>query len=859
MRKLFNQWKLSKPDSSLDEENIVATPQQHAAYPNQLQQGYMTPPPHSIRRTFSEGECWEVVPTDDPSPFPSQYQVIASHNSSFASLLPGTPPPIPSPNGARSPSPFAINSKTLRDRESQPQQHRKKSVVSAPVASKILGALDPAQSTTKSAPEGRYAPTSGHSDSGHREREKDPPEKKEQRRGFWNRGDRDKDKDKEKEKEISRAQDGRDRGRDGETAELTRMIDWALVLEVTERVALSESNAKEAARTLRREFKYGDPIAQPAAARLWAFLLRNVKNDRFDQQSATREFTETLEYLLISPRTPPVVRERLLAVVAAAAFASGKSTNTGFRALWNRVKPHDQPEEGMPLDDNDPIFTFPVSSRCQDDNNIPQAVYQEPSPFPIEFHTTLTPRTKTSRKHKTPESRNRIIPLDEDIRRLFQECKLGQGNASLLSRALVLSTPEDLKTTDVIKASAEAEKSRVVKNQEALVTGQPEEQPLEQTIQEKLLDSLLSANAELMDALHMYEDLERVAIERMTEVSRKETKMDRRRLQQSQQDGDHLSDSSHVAGRGDSEAPHMSRSRRSSPMPAARTPYRHHHTHSNSELSGELVSRPWKALGKQRVVEEDTSDHYGEENILDGRDETYSVDSRLDPDDDRSTHEGWLYHRPQQHFVYDAVAERTQQRILEGQNMLDNVMQQYINLDMAATARMTTEFGRKKATMNHQHPQQLEQHNKRHSYVPELQNDIIRHAVHQEPSSFPTQYSTVITSETRHFLEEFTCYSSFNTHPAVWLENDHKCLIKYVNQSVIPTIGKERCKYWLNSSILFPVWNAISFGCFWLAITLAFDYLFVPQFYGGKCDTELFRQHQERAGYTYITLQAPRE
>ncbi|KNZ71874.1 hypothetical protein J132_05699 [Termitomyces sp. J132] len=678
------------------QENIVATPQQHAAYPNQLQQGYMTPPPHSIRRTFSEGECWEVVPTDDPSPFPSQYQVIASHNSSFASLLPGTPPPIPSPNGARSPSPFAINSKTLRDRESQPQQHRKKSVVSAPVASKILGALDPAQSTTKSAPEGRYAPTSGHSDSGHREREKDPPEKKEQRRGFWNRGDRDKDKDKEKEKEISRAQDGRDRGRDVVLHSMradvylnfliaTASEDWALVLEVTERVALSESNAKEAARTLRREFKYGDPIAQPAAARLWAFLLRNVKNDRFDQQSATREFTETLEYLLISPRTPPVVRERLLAVVAAAAFASGNECPCSIFEAENqlhlqKVQILDFVHSGIELN-----LMINRKSRCQDDNNIPQAVYQEPSPFPIEFHTTLTPRTV--------ESRNRIIPLDEDIRRLFQECKLGQGNASLLSRALVLSTPEDLKTTDVIKASAEAEKSRVVKNQEALVTGQPEEQPLEQTIQEKLLDSLLSANAELMDALHMYEDLERVAIERMTEVSRKETKMDRRRLQQSQQDGDHLSDSSHVAGRGDSEAPHMSRSRRSSPMPAARTPYRHHHTHSNSELSGELVSRPWKALGKQRVVEEDTSDHYGEENILDGRDETYSVDSRLDPDDDRSTHEGWLYHRPQQHFVYDAVAERTQQRILEGQNMLDNVMQQYINLDMAATARMTTEFG----------------------------------------------------------------------------------------------------------------------------------------------------------------------
>ncbi|KAG5349621.1 hypothetical protein C0989_002711 [Termitomyces sp. Mn162] len=565
----------------------------------------------------------------------------------------------------------------------------------------------------------------------------------------------------------------------------TASEDWALVLEVTERVALNESNAKEAARALRREFKYGEPTAQLAAARLWAFFLRNVKNDWFVQQSTTRKFTETLEDLLISPRTSPVVRERLLAVVAAAAFASGiqildfvhsgKELNLMInrkRFLAYLVKfPHkaNNSDKGMPLDDNDPMFTFPVSNRFQYDNNIPQVVYQEPSTFPVEFPTTLTPRTKTSRKHKTPESRNRIISLDEDIRRLFQECKLGQGNASLLSQALALSRPEDLKTTDVIKefylkcrssqelifaqiswASAEAEKSRVTKNQEALVTGQPEEQRLEQTIQEKLLGSLLSANAELMDALQQYDDLERVAIERMTEeVSRKETKMDRRQLQQLQQDGDHLSDSSHVVGRGSSEATHISRSRSSSPMPGAQTPYHHHHTHStlsHSELSGgglapprpaphgprlpaqgnmyvytqsrtpspptpirdeyealqngvagmrlrkesvpsvmrssvyqeeeEVPAKPSeKALGKQRVVEEDTLDHYGQEDILDGRDETYSVDSRLDSDDDRSTHEGWPYHRQQQQFVYDAVAERTQQRIREGQTLLVNGVQ----------------------------------------------------------------------------------------------------------------------------------------------------------------------------------------
>ena len=36
------------------------------------------------------------------------------------------------------------------------------------------------------------------------------------------------------------------------------------------------------------------------------------------------------------------------------------------------------------------------------------------------------------------------------MRRLFQECKIGRGNAQLLGEALVFATPEDLKK-EIIK------------------------------------------------------------------------------------------------------------------------------------------------------------------------------------------------------------------------------------------------------------------------------------------------------------------------------------------------------------------------------------------------------------------------
>ncbi|KAG6905297.1 hypothetical protein DXG01_003616 [Tephrocybe rancida] len=87
----------------------------------------------------------------------------------------------------------------------------------------------------------------------------------------------------------------------------------------------------------------------------------------------------------------------------------------------------------------------------------------------------------------------------------------------------MLSKPEDLKKKDGIKefylkcrssqelilglTSAEAERSHVARDQEALMNRHPEEQCLEQTTQEKLLASLLSANEELMDLLQQYDDL----------------------------------------------------------------------------------------------------------------------------------------------------------------------------------------------------------------------------------------------------------------------------------------------------------------------------------------------------------------
>lgn len=65
-------------------------------------------------------------------------------------------------------------------------------------------------------------------------------------------------------------------------------------------------------------------------------------------QCAKGKFLDTLEDVLTSQRTSPVVRERLLDVLAAAAYASSGTSaknESSFRLLWKKVKPAGKPDE----------------------------------------------------------------------------------------------------------------------------------------------------------------------------------------------------------------------------------------------------------------------------------------------------------------------------------------------------------------------------------------------------------------------------------------------------------------------------------------------------------------------------------
>ncbi|KAI0309899.1 hypothetical protein OF83DRAFT_1166758 [Amylostereum chailletii] len=561
---------------------------------------------------------WHVV-SPDPQATPVDplrpHPLTASRSSSLASIPNAPPQNILAPPAAprtTSPYPATNHPSTRRDRPHPPAIQPETQQRRNPAAAiHILSALDPQfdaksrdHAEIRSLKEDDLASFSAHNTTEGSIHARDD---KKERKGFWDWASSGMEREKERREQRERVEEGQ--------AELMRMIgyltataseDWAIVMEVCDRSSSSEANAKEAAKALRREFKYGEPAQQLSAARLWAIMLRNA-SETFVHQCMTRKFLENLEDVLTASRTSPVVRERLLDVLAAAAYASSPrdannhGRNDGFRHLWRKVRPSGKPDEGYPFDNDDAMFNPPAPRRRSfvPPSSWPPQPAQSPSPnIPskeLGQQQQQTSPKPPSAKTKHTSSRTRVIPVEEDIRRLTQECRYAHGNATLLSEALAFARPEDLASpvikefytkcktsqelicTQIPWASAGADRSRQLREQakanvQADATLRPNRQsidaPIELTVEEQLLASLLDANEELISVLRVYEDVERIGVEaEAQERSKTDTRMDRSRMVFAQNEDFDFLDAPFVGGSSSSRSPSLSPSPSPSPPP----------------------------------------------------------------------------------------------------------------------------------------------------------------------------------------------------------------------------------------------------------------------------------------------------
>ena len=173
-------------------------------------------------------------------------------------------------------------------------------------------------------------------------------------------------------------------------------------------------------------------------------------------QTATKKFMEAVEYVILYPTTSPVVRERLMDVLAAAAFTFHGPGKEGFQSTWRRVRPPTKPEDGIPFDKDDAMFDPTQGNRSRNlTSPVPQVTYvntpnspQVPRPSTVRQDSAGRQRPNLP---KPPKPDRGLIPPDEDIRRLFEECEVALYGTRILNEALAFATPETFRRNPVIK------------------------------------------------------------------------------------------------------------------------------------------------------------------------------------------------------------------------------------------------------------------------------------------------------------------------------------------------------------------------------------------------------------------------
>ena len=139
--------------------------------------------------------------------------------------------------------------------------------------------------------------------------------------------------------------------------------DWMQILPLIDLVSHSEAASKEAARALRKEFKYGTVDTQRRAVRVWALLTLNA-SDRFRLQIASRRFLDAVEDTVASSKTPLSVKETMLRVLGVLAFEFRADAElVAVTKCWNKVRPSDRPKDGEPLENDLFEFRLPQQPR----------------------------------------------------------------------------------------------------------------------------------------------------------------------------------------------------------------------------------------------------------------------------------------------------------------------------------------------------------------------------------------------------------------------------------------------------------------------------------------------------------------
>ncbi|KAF8755442.1 GAT domain [Rhizoctonia solani] len=359
----------------------------------------------------------------------------------------------------------------------------------------------------------------------------------------------------------------------------TSVEDWSIVMEIYDRVNLSDPEAKEASKALRKDIQWDCQCLMFAGRSL---IRKRLDSDvppynsmgyldaklqpilcwAYDEPQVPGK----IEEIALSPATSPVVRDRLVEVIGTSVYLLRESKNLKpYQATWKKLILRlnlSHPVEGVQIPADDPILNpgppgpAPSLRRPSPNGPIQHRIYSnaelEPA-HPVERRSALNGEREQRRDRNLDTRPNySAVSPEEDVRQLFEECEIARDNCRILADSLVYATPDSIATDTVIKEFRE----KCMKSQEIIgaqfgwVTAIADRARLEQvakngsedtnpTTEERLLQALVMVHGELNDVFKTYDDLERIAISEREEAEVRARSKVELRLDRSLDEDDH--------------------------------------------------------------------------------------------------------------------------------------------------------------------------------------------------------------------------------------------------------------------------------------------------------------------------------
>ncbi|KAF8727742.1 Protein tyrosine kinase, partial [Rhizoctonia solani] len=323
----------------------------------------------------------------------------------------------------------------------------------------------------------------------------------------------------------------------------TNIEDWAVVVELCNKLGIDPQETEESFKVLINDIRSTLPSVQLSAAKLWMIMIYRCR-PYFASHIPEQELLGVIEEVALSSRTSPVVRDRLVEVMGASVFLLKDAETLGpYQSTWMKLRQRlrlTHPPEGLAITAEDHIIstnspiTPSVSSNPPSNESSGYNVIEELGTIgPEEGASQVAEDRAVDQENeqcltRSPATETEPGPAASnpmgDARWLFEECESARGNCRILAESLLYTTLDSVLKDPLIKEfrentmtskeiidahietatiSADSARARRWSNDSS--------NSATRSTEEQLLQALVTTQAEIKYTLQSYDELAELA------------------------------------------------------------------------------------------------------------------------------------------------------------------------------------------------------------------------------------------------------------------------------------------------------------------------------------------------------------